>query len=641
MNSTTEKKTWTKALLSVDWRADRHTECHTIEFERPTKENPRPDYPVEKDKVLSKSRLPMSGEWGGLYDRIIVKDFDEYSLTFQYGEKEYTITPEDGSFSFGETGMSYTTFWLSLWLKEEDRSLKITHNEAFLRRFRTRLRVLQLTNDDVEALRNVAKQGDAYAQYGYGRWLYYTLPTESSMQEAEELFYSNRGVLPEAYAAYARMWQYGETTENRVDMDSCRRLMKIAAQQGSEWAELELTRNRIFGNGCEAEPEKVAHEIEEKLSTDIDPMWYSFLAYSYELMEGREEDVIRMYELSTKNGQWDDYYYLANIYKERGNMALYEELMEEGINRGSGLCCLFRADMAEEDFQEFPEEEQKRLHEELHERLQLGLKRGEGWCAYELWLQYHYGGLGYRVNEGLAVRYLKNGVKLGNIECICKLAELAEDHHEHLDRLQIAELWLKAVRYSGGDNDALRGLRLQSDPTFLLQHKEEIEKYWQPMYPKLVITKREKTATEPVVLIIWPSGHINVAAVDVYKMKSHKEMAKELIDGEGLDAVHYSPLLDKIYKEGELDLPLVMYCDRDAYAKNLDDNAIGTMLYGTGQEVRGPIIICQEDSTHDCHSFKTTEDIITTYRLIDQYSGGLLIMDYEDGADDGRWDAWT
>ena len=49
-------------------------------------------------------------------------------------------------------------------------------------------------------------------------------------------------------------------------------------------------------------------------------------------------------------------------------MALYEELMEEGINRGSGLCCLFRADMTQEDFQEFSEEEQKRLHEELHER---------------------------------------------------------------------------------------------------------------------------------------------------------------------------------------------------------------------------------------------------------------------------------
>ena len=96
MNSTTEKKTWTKALLSVDWRADRHTECHTIEFERPTKENPRPDYPVEKDKVLSKSRLSMSGEWGGLYDRIIVEELDEASVAMQDGEWEYTITHEEG-----------------------------------------------------------------------------------------------------------------------------------------------------------------------------------------------------------------------------------------------------------------------------------------------------------------------------------------------------------------------------------------------------------------------------------------------------------------------------------------------------------------------------------------------------------------
>ena len=30
-----------------------------------------------------------------LYDSIVVKAFDEHSLTFQYGEKEYTITPEE------------------------------------------------------------------------------------------------------------------------------------------------------------------------------------------------------------------------------------------------------------------------------------------------------------------------------------------------------------------------------------------------------------------------------------------------------------------------------------------------------------------------------------------------------------------
>lgn len=493
-NTGKKKKTWTKAQLCVCWQADRHHECHTIEFERATKENPHPEYPVEKDKLLSKSRLPMSGVWGGLYDRIEVKDFDDHSLTFQYGEKEYTITPEDGWFHFDEKGMNYTTFWLSLLLKAENLTMKITHDEAFLRRFRTRLRVFQLTDDDVESLRIAAKQDDAFAQYGYGRWLYYAQPTETSMQEAEELFCSSKRFIRDAGAAYARMWQYGETKENRVNMDANRQLMRDAAQLGGQWAELELARNRIFGNGCEPEPEKVAHEIEEKLSTlnsslsdDLDPMWYSYLAYCYERMEVREEDVIRLYELSTKNGQWDDYYYLANIYREHGNMALYEEMMEEGINRGSGLCCIFRCDMTEEEFQEFSEEEQKKLHDELNDRLELGLKRGEGWCAYQLWLQNYYGGLGYKKDKGLAMRYLEVGVRLAQSDCIYKWAEFAEEKRlpKKLNRFQIAELWLKAVRYSGGDEDALRGLRLQNDPTFLLQHKEEIEKYWQPMYSKL------------------------------------------------------------------------------------------------------------------------------------------------------------
>jgi hypothetical protein len=119
MNNATEKKTWTKLMLSVYWRADRHTEGHTIEFERPTEENPRPIHPIVAGGVLSKRRLPMSGEWGELYDSIVVKAFDEHSLTFQYGEKEYTITPEEGCFEFGETGMNYTTFWLSLRLKPD------------------------------------------------------------------------------------------------------------------------------------------------------------------------------------------------------------------------------------------------------------------------------------------------------------------------------------------------------------------------------------------------------------------------------------------------------------------------------------------------------------------------------------------
>ena len=39
-----------------------------------------------------------------------------------------------------------------------------------------------------------------------------------------------------------------------------------------------------------------------------------------------------------------------------------------------------------------------------------------------------------------------------------------------------------------------------------------------------------------------------------------------------------------------------MYADRNGYAKDLPDNAIGTMLYGTGAEIRGAVIIALEDN---------------------------------------------
>ena len=42
-----------------------------------------------------------------------------------------------------------------------------------------------------------------------------------------------------------------------------------------------------------------------------------------------------------------------------------------------------------------------------------------------------------------------------------------------------------AARYSCQDEEALKGLRRVSDPAFLLKHKEELEKYWQPLFEHL------------------------------------------------------------------------------------------------------------------------------------------------------------
>ena len=112
-----EKKVWSQVSLEIDWSADFHSEYHRILFDRPTEENPNPEFPVKVGEELSIERLPMSSEWGQLYAPIVVKAFDEHSLTFQYGENEHTIDTENWYYKFGEQGMNYTRFYLKLKLE--------------------------------------------------------------------------------------------------------------------------------------------------------------------------------------------------------------------------------------------------------------------------------------------------------------------------------------------------------------------------------------------------------------------------------------------------------------------------------------------------------------------------------------------
>lgn len=519
--------------------------------------------------------------------------------------------------------------------------LALTHDETFLRRFRTKARVIKIDRADIEKVRKLAEQGDAYAQYAYGRWLYINNPTDTSIQEAEELFLAAEAQVPDALAFYASMWYWGETKENRMDVEKCDELQESAIRRGSEKAVLNYARRRIYGLHCDAQPEEVAKEIEERLKTadDPDPQWYTYLAYAYEQMD-RKDDAAEQYMKAIELGEVEDYYYLYDIYSARGNMALADEYIEEGIEKGDGFCCIHQAYIDEEEFMEMSKEEQIALHETIDKRLHLGLERLEGLCAYLLFADYYYGEKGYAIDKERAFGYLKQGARWGDTTCIQKIAELAEEGEwpEPLSKAEIGELWLRTCRYSPKDTECLIRLSRVDDPAFLLKHKEELERYWMPLFPRLKPARPPKTPIDPMVIIIWPSGHLDIEKADVYKMKTYREMGETLIGADGLDAVHYSPLLEEIAKAAELDLSLVMYCDRDAQMKGLNDNAIGTILYGQGREILGPIIICQEDRVSDCHSFKTLEDLTATYNEINRHCGGLLIIKDED---DGRYDAYV
>ena len=132
---------------------------------------------------------------------------------------------------------------------------------------------------------------------------------------------------------------------------------------------------------------------------------------------------------------------------------------------------------------------------------------------------------------------------------------------------------------------------------------------------------------------------MEIFETDLYSLPTYRRMAEVLFNGEGVETIHYSPLLEQARERAALDLSLAMFVDRDAAAKDLRDNAVATLIYGSGAELRGPAVIALEDPVHDCHSFRYLEDLVATYNALHDLVGDLLILPRPD--DDGRYDAYV
>ena len=145
----------------------------------------------------------------------------------------------------------------------------------------------------------------------------------------------------------------------------------------------------------------------------------------------------------------------------------------------------------------------------------------------------------------------------------------------------------------------------------------------------------EKTEIFPTVLVIYPSGYTEFLETDVNPVPLHELEA--LIDAEGLVSVHFSDALGQITKECGLTKNVVMYVDKDAMMKNLEDNPVATMLCNCDCKIRGSVIIALEDAEYITYAFDTEEDIENVFEAIDELTG-LLRREMDD---DGRFDAWA
>ena len=261
--------------------------------------------------------------------------------------------------------------------------------------------------------------------------------------------------------------------------------------------------------------------------------------------------------------------------------------------------------------------------------------------------------MGFEMNDAEALRYARRGMDMGIAKCF----DIALDIFFFYSNILPAEMnmtkeevlmaRLKAVRNASivdADNILCSHVLEFTKELKKLGYAEELE-YWRNLYaiPADRFYRYEEEdddddeCVNPMVLVIHPSGLTEFVDTES-KVVSYTSLI-ELIDAEGCDAVHYSDVLSKITKDCGLKKNLAFYVDKNGIAKDLPDNAIGTMLYGHGYEIRGAIVVALEDKKYNTCAFVTEEDIEAVYDAINEYTGLLRRSDEQD--DDGRYDAWA
>ena len=531
----------------------------------------------------------------------------------------------------------------------------ITQDRSFLSNFRDSREIFRLSPRMVEKLRN---SEDPYGRYGYGQWLYRIRPDgDESVKEAQKCFeYASENGVADAKQMLSLMAYYGdyfnESKGGIWEKDNVMALI-LNAQAQEEGSELAAIRHNIDlydGNLVPADRTKAFEEARKRAEDpDASLLWTEQLGWYYDA-EGDKEEAIKAYEKCIEGGLYGPLVDLAFLYYFRGNIAYYESLMEEGVEKGVAACMIWGHDY-EEDWEELSPEQQEEIHNRLEKNLYKGVELGDPVCAYALASFKTYGLMGFDrdLEEGLKIA--RKGVTYHSKEC-CELItdmmttegiknELPEEMI--LSDEEYAMMVLKGVRY--GNRSRIEDIVRNSEEFIDMGYGEEM-KFWAGECEKMQKEEAEEAVAEPVesvekteivptVLVIHPSGYTEFVEADVNPM-SFREMGA-LIDAESVDAVHFSEPLAKITKTCGLKRKVTMYVDKEAMMKDLEDNAVATILYGQGYEIRGAIIIAMEDDRYDTYSFDTEEDIENVFEAIDDMTG-LLRRETDD---DGRYDPWA
>ena len=467
-----------------------------------------------------------------------------------------------------------------------------------------------------------------YERYAYGLWLWSCHKDSESLKTAYRIFEesADKGI-SDALQMMSRMYYLGEAYDEEtgkfvLDLKLSQELTVQAVEKGSILAKLRRNKNLYFGTSEVDENRAAAIAEAERESSAIfseSILWTEQLGWFYEIEDERDK-AIKAYEKCIINGYYAPIYDLALMYLEDGDEDYYKTLMKIGIELGVPDCMILGMEN-EFRWESLSGDERLDIYRQMKRNLPKGIAQGSGVCAYILADALLNGKFGYDMDLRMGKEYADIALTYGYNMAVNLVIEAAETlgDPEFISDDDLLRLRYDALRY--GIEDQLDYVIRNKETYIEMGYGDQIEKVWMPLWKKN--HPDAKTQVSPSVIIIQPSGVASVVEADVFCM-SYREMS-QLIDAEGLDAVHFSEPLNQITKACAFrGYQIAMYADRNGYAKDLPDNAIGTILYGRGSEIRGAVIIVLEDNKYDTHSFHFQEDLENVLAEISKLTSGLM-----------------
>ena len=291
--------------------------------------------------------------------------------------------------------------------------------------------MFRLTEQQIDALKVGAQQGDALSLYRLGRYHISVRPEAESVDLARELFHraADAGVA-DAMAAQALMWKGGEM--GLVDRQKSRELMDAAFAAGSHLAAKWVLLDMIYGREREADIAGATSYLNALMAQSDEPTWLYIMGCAVEEQGDRAEAAVWFHK-AVDAGVKDAYIDLASVttIDKNGNIVDYDgyiELLESGAAAGDGqsLTLAVLESISAIDLCEDEQQAQQYRADALSD-LELALNLGDAYAAYQLGEIYLNGAYGVEQSVESAWEYYTRGAILGSAFCYEAIYELMDE----------------------------------------------------------------------------------------------------------------------------------------------------------------------------------------------------------------------